>query len=291
MRRSLGNKRNEIGEDQIAEITRLYGEFQAGDRVRIFDNADFGYRKITVERPLRLNFEVTHERVARLWEQKAFREHGVERVAKGRRPRSAGATLHEEFSAEHPAPVSSMLTSRLATVGDLELSADGSPHEVSPGQAAILTLLRSLPPDRYMDRAEFERVLDSAAKRAGLKLPAPLRKAILGALGARDDAAAICRAADGSPEPDPDLRDYENVPLTQDVDAYFAREVTPHVPDAWINRSVVDDQDKGVGKVGYEINFNRYFYQYMPPRPLEEIEAEMKVLEREIVDLLREVAG
>ena len=75
------------------------------------------------------------------------------------------------------------------------------------------------------------------------------------------------------------------------MDAYFVREVAPHLPDAWISRAVVDEQDGGVGKVGYEINFNRYFYQYVPPRPLEEIEAEMKAVEREILELLREVAG
>jgi type I restriction enzyme M protein len=290
MRRSLGNKRNEIAEDQIAEITRLYGAFEAGERVRIFDNADFGYRKITVERPLRLAFEVTPERIARLWDQKAFREHGGARVATGRRPRSSHAALMEEFSAQLPlAPA--MSPDVVRTGGGVELGADGSPHEVSAEQAAILAILRALPPDRFMDRADFERVLNDAARQAGVKLPAPLRKAIQGALGERDETAAICRDADGSPEPDPDLRDTENVPLTEDVDAYYAREVTPHVPDAWINRAVVDDQDGKVGKVGYEINFNRYFYRYVPPRPLEEIEAEMKVLEREIVDLLREVAG
>jgi len=286
MRRSLGNKRNEITDEQIAEITRLYGEFRAGDRVRIFGNDDFGYRKVTVDRPLRLNFEVTPERIARLWDQKAFRDLGAARVAKGRKRKPAGAELLEDVSAQLPA-----LQPPSAMVGGLELSADGSPHEPSAEQASVLATLRALPPDRYMDRAAFERVLTDAAKLASNTLPAPLRKVILAALGERDEAAAICRATDGSPEPDPELRDTENVPLTEDVDTYFAREVTPHVPDAWINRAVVDEQDGGVGKVGYEINFNRYFYRYVPPRPLEEIEAEMKVLEREIIGLLREVAG
>jgi type I restriction enzyme M protein len=87
------------------------------------------------------------------------------------------------------------------------------------------------------------------------------------------------------------LRQLKQSQVPEAAHAYFAREVTPHVPDAWINRSIVDEQDGKVGKVGYEINFNRYFHQYVPPRPLEEIEAEMKVLEREIVELLREVAG
>jgi type I restriction enzyme M protein len=82
-------------------------------------------------------------------------------------------------------------------------------------------------------------------------------------------------------EPDSDLRDFENVSLKDDVDDYFEREVRPHVPDAWIDRSK--------DKVGYEINFNRHFYKYTPPRPLEEIDAELKQAEEEIMRLLREV--
>ena len=91
--------------------------------------------------------------------------------------------------------------------------------------------------------------------------------------------------------PDPELRDSEDVPLKEDIHAFFEREVKPHVPEAWINRSAVDPKDGQGGKVGYEINFNRYFYRYQPPRPLEEIEAEIKVLEQEIVQTLREVTA
>ena len=82
-------------------------------------------------------------------------------------------------------------------------------------------------------------------------------------------------------EPDADLRDFENVPLKDDIDAYFKREVRPHVPDAWM--------DRAKDKVGYEINFNRHFYRYTPPRPLEEIDAELEQAEEEIMRLLREV--
>ena len=112
-----------------------------------------------------------------------------------------------------------------------------------------------------------------AAKRAGLKLPAPVRKAVLSALSERDETAAICRDRDGNPEPDPELRDTENVPLAESIDSFFEREVKPHVPDAWIDRARRDPKDGEVGIVGYEINFNRYFYRYKPPRALEEIEA------------------
>jgi type I restriction enzyme M protein len=152
-------------------------------------------------------------------------------------------------------------------------------------------MLATLPDHFYKDRAIFEQALDKAAKSAGIKLAPPLRKAILTALGERDESAAICLDKDGNPEPDPELRDTENVPLNQDIQAYFEREVQPYVPDAWVNTAIRDHKDKQVGKVGYEINFNRYFYTYQPPRPLSEIEADIKTLERDILELLREVAG
>jgi type I restriction enzyme M protein len=122
-----------------------------------------------------------------------------------------------------------------------------------------------------------------------LSLPAPVKKAILAALSERDDTAEICRDKNGDPEPDPDLRDTENVPLSEDIQTFFEREVKPHVPDAWINTNVRDEKDGEIGKVGYEINFNRYFYEYKPPRNLEVIEAEIKTLEKEIMDILKEV--
>jgi type I restriction enzyme M protein len=101
------------------------------------------------------------------------------------------------------------------------------------------------------------------------------------ALAERDETADVCTDTRGNPEPDPELRDYENVPLKEDVSAYMKREVFPHVPEAWIDESKT--------KVGYEINFNRYFYKYTPPRPLEEIEADLKQIEKEIANMLAEV--
>lgn len=116
-----------------------------------------------------------------------------------------------------------------------------------------------------------------------------MRKAILAALSERNEKAEICTDRHGNPEPDTDLRDHELVPLGEDWQDYVAREVLPFVPDAWVDESHRDAQDDGVGRVGYEINFNRYFYQYVPPRPLEEIDAELKALEAEIAGLLKEV--
>jgi len=116
---------------------------------------------------------------------------------------------------------------------------------------------------------------------AGVALRKPLFDAILTALGERDETADVCTDKKGKPEPDSGLRDYENVPLKEDVDEYMKREVLPHVPDAWLDESKT--------KVGYEINFNRYFYKYAPPRPLEEIETDLKKIEKEIGDMLAEV--
>ena len=124
-----------------------------------------------------------------------------------------------------------------------------------------------------------------------MKIAAPIKKAMLSALSERDATAVICCDSDGKPEPDFELRDYELVPLREDWHTYISREVTPFVPDAWVDETYKDDADKGVGRVGYEINFNRYFYRYVPPRPLAEIDAELKILETDIAALLKEVAG
>ena len=113
----------------------------------------------------------------------------------------------------------------------------------------------------------------------------------MAALSERDDEADVCTDKDGKPEADTDLRDHELVPLTEGWRDYMEREVLPFVPYAWVEQSHTDARDKQVGRVGYEINFNRYFYQYVPPRPLEEIDAELKALEAEIAGLLKEVAA
>jgi type I restriction enzyme M protein len=245
MRKSLGNKRNEITDAQIQSISHIYGEFVAGEYSKIFDNADFGYWQITVERPLRLNFQASPERIARLQDETAFANLATSKK-KGK-------------------------------VGEQEEAAGRKMQD------AILALLKTLPDRLVKDRSEFEGLLDVAVKSAAIKLAAPIKKAILSALSERDETAEMCRDKDGNPEPDSELRDYENIPLKEDIHAYFAREVLPHVPDAWIDASKT--------KVGYEIPFNRHFYQYTPPRPLAEIEADIKAIEQDILQMLREVAG
>ena len=245
MRKSMGDKRREITNDHIAEIYQLYARFESNERCKIFATTDFGYRKVTIERPLRLNFEATPERLQRLTEQPAFAG-----LAQSRKKDPAEKASEEAAGRAR--------------------------------QAQILAQLARLPQTRFTDRPAFESALDAL----GAKFEAPIRKAILTALSERDETAAICYAKDGSPEPDPDLRDTENVPLGEDIETYFAREVAPHLPDAWINTTLCDPQDGGVGRVGYEINFNRYFYTYQPPRSLQEIEAEILALQAEIGQLL-----
>ncbi|MCP5230812.1 MAG: SAM-dependent DNA methyltransferase [Zoogloeaceae bacterium] len=115
-------------------------------------------------------------------------------------------------------------------------------------------------------------------------------KALIKSFGVRDPEGEPVTDRSDAPVADTDLTDYENVPLTEDVRDYLAREVLPHVPDAWLDETFVDDRDGNIGRVGYEINFNRYFYQYQPPRGLHEIDAELKQVEAEIAALLGQVA-
>jgi type I restriction enzyme M protein len=133
----------------------------------------------------------------------------------------------------------------------------------------------------YKNRALFQKEIIQNLSQQGIKLPAALLNAVIDALSERDEHADICTDSKGQPEPDSELRDTENVPLTEDMHAYFKREVLPHAPDAWIDESKT--------KIGYEIPLNRHFYVYQPPRALEEIEAEMKALEKEIAELLEEL--
>lgn len=252
MRKSLGDKRREISKDHIEQITKLFTEFKETEITKIFKSTDFGYRKITVERPLRLNFQASNERIERIKSEKTFLNLTV---SKKKDPK--------------------------------EKAADESNGREQ--QDLILAMLHTLPQTLLKDQKEFDKIVSKATKESGIKLTAALKKSIYSALSERDETAEICRDADGKPEPDSELRDTENVPLSESIQIYFDREVKPHVPDAWINTAVVDQKDGKIGKVGYEINFNRYFYKYVPPRPLEEIEADIRKVEEEIAELLKEV--
>jgi type I restriction enzyme M protein len=314
MRKSLGNKRNKIGDrdenepDQIGEITRIFGNFRDGETrkftidakektlvvSKIFDNADFGYHKITVERPLRLNFQVTEERIARLEEESGFRNLAtsgkksekirLEEIELGKSRQEEIRQLLRVFAAKHREPHSRATKQEAAS---------GAPS-VTPAKAGVQSRPKSLDaglhrhdaeaaPRLYKDRKTFIDDLKTLDNERGVRLTAAELKAVVNALGERDETAEICRDRDGNPEPDPELRDTETVPLKESVDEYFKREVLPHVSDAWIDESKT--------KVGYEIPLNRHFYRYEPPRPVEEIEADIKTLENDILALLKEVAG
>ena len=216
----------------------------------MFDNADFGFRKITIERPLRLDFAATPERLARLEVQRGFVTLAVSsrRNEKARLAEIEAGKRRQEAIREFLADFVDVYGT--VTWGDRE---------------AFLTALREL------------------GQATGVRLDASERKAVLGALGKRDENAGICCDRTGNPEPDPELRDTESVPLKEDIGEYFRREVLPHVPDAWIDESKT--------RIGYEIPFNRHFYRYEPPRPLEVIEADIKALGAEITEFLGEVAS
>ena len=200
MRKSLGNKRNEISEEQIKEITRIYGEFKENEYCKIFDNDDFGYQKIVVERPLRLNFQVTEERINNLYNEMAFKK-----LAESRKKGAAGLQEIEEGKKT---------------------------------QIQIIETLKTMDANvLYKNRNTFTKVLKKTFKAADVDLNSLLLKAILSALSEKDEAADICVDSKGKPEPDTDLRDTENVPLKEDIHEYFEREVKPYVPDAWIDES------------------------------------------------------
>ncbi|MDI6894958.1 MAG: class I SAM-dependent DNA methyltransferase [Bacillota bacterium] len=254
MRRSLGEKRREIPPDKAAEILALHGAFEEGELVRIFPATHFGYRKITIERPLRLNFQATPERIARLDDEPAFQN-----LARSKK-KSPEERAREE-------------------------------QEGRQLQVDIKRVLSTLPRTLFKDRDAFVAELKKAEGREGTKLTVPLRKAVLSALSERDETASVCRDDNGNPEPDPELRDTENVPLSENIEAYFEREVKPYVPDAWINTAIRDHKDGQVGKVGYEINFKRYFFKYTPPRPLEDIEADIQAIEGDVIRLLADLTN
>ncbi len=331
MKKSLGNKRKKIGEgpndqdpnepDHIAEITRIYADFKHDvqmpladmqtngdspkDKARdqnkpvfvskIFYNQDFGYLKITVERPLRLNFSACEERIERVRNSPFFQGLVISKKRKDKEK------VAEEIKAGREA------------------------------QKEIIRVLQILEPnfrkgELIKNRKDFDKLLKKVFKDSDVSFEASLKKALLSPTGLaeKDPTAEPCVNARGNPEPDPDLRDTESVPLPGallangkrdtenalidlplpldyetpktkgkvDKDAllelvkahcetYLAKEVLPYRDDAWIDHSKI--------KVGYEIPFNRHFYQYEPPRPLEEIEADIKSLEKEIMEMLGEV--
>ncbi|OIP96948.1 hypothetical protein AUK40_04320 [Candidatus Wirthbacteria bacterium CG2_30_54_11] len=249
MSKSLGNKRKMISDANRLTIVDIYQMFTEGEQVKVFPTTEFAYRQIMVERPLRLNFQINVERIARLKEHKTFADD-----APSKKKGEAGIKENQEWQAL---------------------------------RIAILRELDALDDTLFTNREAFIQVLEDRFAQAKLKIPAPLQKVILSELSERDETADICLDKHGHPEPDSELRDTENVPWGQDICRYFEKEVKPYVPDAWINESIRDHKDGQVGRVGYEIPFTRYFYTYVPPRPLESIESDIEQVENELLELLK----
>jgi len=222
-KRSLGDKRRHMSSRDIAEIVKFYGSFSNTDISKLFNNADFGYTRVTIERPLRLRYQMTVDDKARFLDACPHLLDDVQAIDKslGREPQL----------------------------------------DWNKVWARIEKLLR--------ERKSHWKTTEQKLFRSVFTQKNPEAKPV--AKGGRDDGF----------EPDANLRDFENVPSKDDIDAFFKREVFPHVPDAWMDRSK--------DKVGYEINFNRHFYHYTPPRPLEEIDSDLKRAEEAIVRLISEV--
>ncbi|OUR60376.1 restriction endonuclease subunit M [Colwellia sp. 39_35_sub15_T18] len=244
MRKSLGSKRKELTEESIETIVKTYGQFTENEFSKVFDYQDFGYRRVTVERPLKLAFEVTKDKF------ELYCQDYIEKAQKKNRD----------------------VTIELAQ------------------PAGYSTLQSLIGKEKILSRSNFfKRFVEDKSE----KLSAAEQKNICKFFGEQDENAETCifetGKNKGQPEPNPDLRDNENVPLKQSVKDYFKREVLPHVPDAWIDESKVDAKDGEVGIVGYEIPFNRHFYVYQPPRALEAIDADLDAVSADIMKLLKEV--
>ena len=249
MSKSLGSKRREITEDNKKAVLNLVKERKEGPHVKLFDSIDFGYRQIRINRPLKLRFEVNKKSLEALAKQSAFAN-----LAKSKK-KAAGEKRREE-------------TDGLAL------------------QSALLNALKTLSGKAFMNRDKFISAIEAAFKKTDVKVKAPVKKAILAVMAERDEDADVCMDSDGNPEADKDLKDYENVPLKDEIEAYFEREVLPHVPDAWIDQTHLDEMDGKLGRVGYEIPFNRHFYVFQPPRSLNEIDSDLKAVTDRILNLI-----
>ena len=227
MRKNLGSKRKELSGANIEEIVKSYALFESSNISKIFSTIDFGYRQVTVERPLKLFMNVTADAIDDL-----------------------------------------MLSKPILKLTQSE-------------QKAIHGFVTRINGLNVGSREKFIAILKHESEQDGISLSATVLKALVAAFGERNEIAEVCTDSKGKTESDSDLRDTENVPLSEDVDSYFKREVLPYAPDAWI--------DASKEKIGYEIPFTRHFYKYVPPRPLEEIDAELNVLVAEIQSLLSEI--
>lgn len=248
MRKGLGNKRKEITARQIQEIKNIYKNFEPSEQCKIFDNDDFGYRKITVERPLKLSFKVNDEAIEKVKETTQFINLAISKK------KDESVKMQEEVAGQM-------------------------------AQEKLIKMLQSFDTEEeYLNREVFIKALKAKAKASEVTLGAPLLKAIWTAIGERNENAEVCKDAKGNIESDTSLRDIETIALKEDIDAYFEREVKPHVPDAYMDESTFEN-------IGYEIPFTRHFYKYEKLRAFEDIMKEVEALEAEITTEIRKVLG
>ena len=248
MRKSLGNKRKEISLEQIEEIKEIYEKFEESENSKIFDNEDFGYRKVTIERPLKLSFKVNEEAIENVRNTTQFINLAVSK--------KKDIEVKEKEEAE----------------GKIK-------------QDKLIKLLESFDNTlEYMDRDKFIKDLKAKSKEFDIALSAGLIKAIVNAIGVRNEDAVVCKDSKGNIESDSSLKDTESIGLKEDVYEYFEKEVKPHVNDAYIDESSINN-------IGYEIPFTRHFYKYEELRAFEDIMKEVESLESEIALEIRKVLG
>ncbi len=343
MRKSLGSKRNEMSEDDIAMITRSYGDFEVTDAreldkpaevksnrgrqsanpkneaaktfsSKIFNSYEFGYRRVTIERPLRLSAQVSDDAVASLrFAPKPFNavmQKVYEQYATNWTEDSYGQL--DEFDVE----IRALIKAEFSELKEKDIKTVLEP-KLWLEQRNLLNKAKCLQAKmgtaQFDDFNAFDDVLKQALKDANVKLETKEKKQFLDAITWKnaDAEPVINKVVKGAENPlygqfsykckvvefvqDGDLRDAENIALnpnistTDLIESYFKREVQPHVPDAWINADKRDALDSEIGIVGYEIPFNRHFYVYEPPRDLSDIDADLDAVSREIMTLLQEV--
>ena len=349
MRKSLGSKRNVMSEDDIKTITRSFGDFEVVDAreldkpaeqksnrgrqsatpkteapktfaSKIFSTHEFGYRRLTIERPLRLSTQLTDERINTLrFAPKPFN--------------AVMPAIYEKFGSEWTedtygllghveTEVRALIKADFPELKEKQIK-DVLDSKVWLFQKSLLDKAQQLQAEigqslggkeqQSDDFNQFELTLKGAFKATGIKFDTKEKKQFIDAVTWKNQEAesVVKKTLKGDAQPlygafeykgkvvefqqDGDLRDNENVPLDPSVstseliETYFNKEVAPHVPDAWINADKRDDKDGEIGVVGYEIPFNRHFYIYQPPRELKVIDEELDTVSKDIMELLQEV--
>jgi type I restriction enzyme M protein len=272
MRRSLGDKRRFLDNDTIADLTRKHGALKSGDDCKVLDNDDFGYRRITIDRPLRLRFQITDEAKEKFLDACPEFLDAVEAMEA-----ELGSDPHDDWN------VVWRVVRTIAKDVDVEWT--------TPNKKLFRIVFTKVEPSAkpvIAKHGDFTGIIN-ARDFPRQKLPAHVKGEELDLIFGVYPARGGKKAKTVIYEADPALGDFENVSLKEDVVSFFLRETRPFVADAWIDPETRDDQDNGIGKVGYEISFNREFFLYQPPRPLKVIDSELAAVERRILKLLQEV--